>query len=51
VIAIVLAELVPQLFPAVTFRFPEVAEPLKSTVTELPVPLMVAPVPVVYDHV
>ena len=38
--------LVPQLFVAVTLSVPLVAEVLKSTVTELPVPLIVPPVPV-----
>jgi hypothetical protein len=39
------AALVPQLFDAVTLRSPEVAVAEYETVTELPLPLIVAPVP------
>ena len=45
VIATVDALLVPQALVAVTLNVPLVADALKSTVTELPVPLIVAPVP------
>src|ERR1051325_11718087 len=45
VTAIVRAALVPQPLVAVTLSVPDVAETEKSTVTEFPVPLMVAPVP------
>jgi hypothetical protein len=46
----VLAALVPQALVAVTLNIPLVAAELKSMVTELPVPLIVCPVPL-YDHV
>ena len=45
VIAIVLGALVPHPLTAETDSVPEVAPAAKSTVTELVVPLMVAPVP------
>ena len=48
--AFVLAELVPQEFVAVTLKVPLVAVPLKEMLTELVLPVMVAPVPL-YDHV
>jgi hypothetical protein len=45
VIAIDLGTLTPQIFVAVTDKVPDVAVDEKSTVTELVVPLIVAPVP------
>ena len=45
VIAKVLAVLVPHLLSAVTDKVPEVAVAEKLTVTELVVPVIVAPVP------
>ena len=44
-----LAGLVPQALVAVTLRVPPVAAILKSTVTELPLPIIVWPVPL-YDQ-